>query len=553
MALCSKHGKYIFIIFTILKYRHQKTVFGSKTTIFTVQNSPDVSLKHSNQKTFKMEGIVLNSNLHIPASLNQKRWIFPTSRKVILNKDDDVKLIHLLYGPLTLVFLTASTFSITLLPVHNVLLHPEYWYEIVFTTSSQAIICALGAIIECDILLSGRFTKSKMRICLELFFSIKITEVLLICFIHLLWARILEYYEPFPFRLPIASNLSNLVGIARAWNMVPKETRRQKELRKRCKSYLFGRVWIIFIAIQLNVIGLIIYGVPNYLQWIVPLVVPLTKEVNDRILCYFMTKSAGPKNIVEIKFIGKILLNTIYDFWLAISLAGRTTKSTGYVILVLNFFIDMSLCYKVVQLDKKVSGNDFSGPTTQNIKQQILTELMLNEIAEVVVPLAFIGSFLIGYYGPNKDILGAIGCEIWQFKKVKDLNAYLMPVVEMTLIDMVSVIFAGISLRWFCHINIGKEYCKTIKKYWTYLSFLGGPMAYAVSFEYFEIGFRLLNNTRNFIFLCIKLFINIQWMAGFPISAGVDETGEFLWIRDDEARAEMIANYTNSLSNEDFG
>ena len=42
-------------------------------------------------------------------------------------------------------------------------------------------------------------------------------------------------------------------------------------------------------------------------------------------------------------------------------------------------------------------------------------------------------------------------------------------------------------------------------------------------------------------------------MAGFPISAGVDETGEFLWIRDDEARAEMIANYTISLTNKDFG
>ena len=212
----------------------------------------------------------------------------------------------------------------------------------------------------------------------------------------------------------------------------------------------------------------------------------------------------------------------------------------------------MSLCYKVVLLDKKVSGSDFSGPKTQNIKQQVLTELMLNEIAQVVVPLAYIGSFLIGYYGPNKNILGGIGCEIWQFKKIKDLKTHLMPVVEMTLIDMVSVIFAGISLRWFCNINIGKEYCKTIKKYWKYFSFIGGSMAYAVSFEYFEISFRLLN-IKNSIFLFIKLFIIIQWLAGYSISAGNDETGEFLWIRDDETRAEMIANYTISLSNKDFG
>ena len=459
--------EYIFLIFTIMKYRHRKSVFDSKSTIFTVQNSPEVSLKHSNLKKSKRDGIVLNSNLPIPGSINQRRWILPTSRNVTLNKDDDVQLTHMFYGPLTLVFLTASSFSITLLPVNNVLLHPEYWYEIFFTTSSQAIFAAslLATAIDSDILFFVRFTKSKMRIFLELFFSLKITEILLICFIHLLWSRILGYYEPFPFRQSITSYLSGLVGIARAWNIVPKETRMDKKFRERCKSFLFNGLWAICVRFQLNVIGLILYDVPNYLQWMVPVVVPLTKAVNERIICFFMTKSACPKNIVESKFIGKILVNTIYDFWLAISLAGRTTKSTGYVILGLNFFTDMSLCYKVVQLDKKISGIAFSSPKTQNIKQQVLTELMLNEIAQVVVPLAYIGSFLIGYYGPNKNILGTIGCEIWQFKKIKDLKTHLMPVVEMTLIDMVSVIFAGILLRWFCHINIGKEYCKTIKKY----------------------------------------------------------------------------------------
>ena len=449
-----------------MKNRHQKTVFDSKSTILMVHNSPDVSLKHSNLKKSKREGIVLNSNLLIPDSLNQNRWILPTSRNVTLNKDDDVQLTHMFYGPLTLVFLTTSSFSITLLPVNNVLLHPEYWYEIVFTTTSQAVFSAFYNCSFQDVLFSGLITRSKMRVFLESFFCHKITEILVICFIHLLWSRILGYYEPFPFRQAITAYLSYLVVMVRGWYIVPKETRMDKEFRERCKSFTFGHLWAIFAAIQLNIIGQVLYDVPNYLQWILPLVVPLIKAVNDRIICFFMTKSASPKNVVEIKFMGKILLNLMYDFWLAISLASRTTKSTGYIILGLNFFIDMSLCYKVVQLDKKVSENDFSSPNTQNIKQQILTELMLNEIAQVVAPFAYIVSFLIGYYGPNKDILGGIGCEIWHYKKIKDVKTHLMPVIKMTLIDMVSVIIAGISLRWFCNINIGKEYCKTMKKYW---------------------------------------------------------------------------------------
>ena len=81
-----------------MKYRHQKTLSDSKSTILTVQNSPDVSLKHSNLKKSKRESIVLNSNVLIPDSLNRNRWILPTSRNVTLNKDDDVQLSHIFYG-----------------------------------------------------------------------------------------------------------------------------------------------------------------------------------------------------------------------------------------------------------------------------------------------------------------------------------------------------------------------------------------------------------------------------------------------------------------------
>ena len=38
-----------------------------------------------------------------------------------------------LYGPLALVISISSSFLITILPAHNVLTKPNYWYEVIFS------------------------------------------------------------------------------------------------------------------------------------------------------------------------------------------------------------------------------------------------------------------------------------------------------------------------------------------------------------------------------------------------------------------------------------
>ena len=49
-------------------------------------------------------------------------------------------------------------------------------------------------------------------------------------------------------------------------------------------------------------------------------------------------------------------------------------------------------------------------------------EKILNEIVEVMAPVVFISSYTIAYHGPNKDILGNVGCKIWNYQKVEDLE-----------------------------------------------------------------------------------------------------------------------------------
>ena len=87
-----------------------------------------------------------------------------------------------------------------------------------------------------------------------------------------------------------------------------------------------------------------------------------------------------------------------------------------------------------------------------------MTDLILNEFVDVLVPLAFISSFSIAHYGPKRETS-------WNVREVTDMLIFLIPVAEMALIDAGSVVLAGILLWKFCCINILGEYCMTIKFY----------------------------------------------------------------------------------------
>ena len=149
-----------------------------------------------------------------------------------------------------------------------------------------------------------------------------------------------------------------------------------------------------------------------------------------------IAKASSPENFVEANFIAKTQTNVAYSFWLAITLAGLATKTTEYLLLGINFLLDMALCYKRIRLDRIVSAPKCDKKKQQNAKQEILTELLLNEIAEGILPIAFIGAYTTAYFGPNKTTLVNVGCAIWGFQRIENLSDFLMPVVEMTLIDV---------------------------------------------------------------------------------------------------------------------
>ena len=397
-----------------------------------------------------------------------------------------INAIDIIYGPIALFILTSSSFSATLIPVHNVIISPEYWYEIIFSCLSAAFFIACCFTIGAEAVL-GLFNHKRLFVIINLFATILVASNFGFILVHLVWSKMFGYFDPLPYQVQSAGNLSLLSLFFRFWYMAPKERRTEQNFRKRFKFFAFWYLWILFTSFQLSVVLVILGKIQSDSQWVIALLLPLKKEINGYIMNKFIIKAALSENLVEAKFMAKIANNLFYSVSFAIAVTS-VTKTTEYLLLGVSFCTNMALCFKVIRYHKRISIVDSETEKMKSLKEDTATELLLNdsrmnlsELVEIMVPISFIGACFAGYYGPNKDVMGIIGCSLWHQKYVEDFFSFITPVIEMALLDSASLILAGGILWWSCNINLFHEYCCTVKKYWKHLAFHGGSFLSAVS------------------------------------------------------------------------
>ena len=73
--------------------------------------------------------------------------------------------------------------------------------------------------------------------------------------------------------------------------------------------------------------------------------------------------------------------------------------------------------------------------------------LVLTERIETLVPLAYIISFAIAYYGPNAKVMGRVKLDLWQNKPVFDFGNHMKSVFILFVIDLMSLVINRFFLR----------------------------------------------------------------------------------------------------------
>ena len=460
-------------------------MMSDRSMIFTIHGtSSNWNISPKQEKLVKNEYVSDLKQSFRPKSkrFRPKRSSNRLLRPLQQTLDIDPKFTDSLYGILSLLIMTISSFSVTVLPVNNILVNPEYWYEIIISTSFAPFFMACATAFKIKSVVDEYVSRGTIRLIVELFLCYKITEISGICLIHLIWSEGFGYYEPFPLRQFITHNLGQLAFISRLWYLMPKQMLIDDTFRIRWRSFVVWCCWSFFVAYQLIAIQGLLKFVLRDIQWIVSVIVPLSKEINDRIQIILITQYFNKESIGDVKFIGKIMSHVIYSYWLAINVALTTTWATQYVLFGINVIVDLTLCIKIIRLHRKPSELQNGTNNLERLKNEVTTELILNEYVGMMLPIAFISTFSLGYFGPNKDQLGNIGVAIWGYEKVKDIQAFLTPVVELALIDAGCAVLTGVLLWASCRINVFKHYCNTIKKYWKYLAYCGGATISGVGY-----------------------------------------------------------------------
>ena len=92
------------------------------------------------------------------------------------------------------------------------------------------------------------------------------------------------------------------------------------------------------------------------------------------------------------------------------------------------------------------------------------------ESCEGLVPLAYAVSFAMAYYGPNANLLGNGENNFWPVKVVEDVSWTFQVMLGLFLMDLVCLSLNSSILWIFCKVNLFKEFCLALRKYWYILA-----------------------------------------------------------------------------------
>ena len=100
------------------------------------------------------------------------------------------------------------------------------------------------------------------------------------------------------------------------------------------------------------------------------------------------------------------------------------------------------------------------------IVQLNVEKLVMTERIETLVPATYMLCFLMGWFGPNAELLGNIKLDFWQYQPVEHLGPFLQNLGVLLIVDFLSFIINGINLWKFARINILKSLQILQKDFW---------------------------------------------------------------------------------------
>ena len=355
--------------------------------------------------------------------------------------------------------------SITaLIPIHNVIKQPEYFYEVILTNMFFTPLFAAQLLYQCSYWMNIDYIRTlknyvRIAICLVVY------RVCIQGGLYAIWTCLLENPYPMPFHTTIGGMTLFPFGFFVLWMQFSKEWRKTKELQTRFLYFMLTFMINFVIHTEYTIYNSVFLKISPNLQWVLALTLPFARELNLWMQLKTAYKSAGSKDSsVEISC--SYMVNTRHCVFLSVMLGTTATDLTSWVILGSDFVINLFLTLRIMWMKRQKEID--SKMETKMIHN--LVSLTLNETVEAVVPLSFFVCFLVSYYGPNAEIIGGVKSDFFHYTPVTNIERFIENLFLFIAVDFTSVITTTLFLWIFSKINIFRMYKNLQQEFWTIMT-----------------------------------------------------------------------------------
>ena len=365
-----------------------------------------------------------------------------------------------------------STFLFTLVPAHDLVQNPEYWYEILFHGSLLHTIISIGFCLPASWFMNISLMRAPRTLAkVAIFSNLIVTTWIIIT--YCVWTYVFQFVYPIPFLGYSAYQMEVVVTIIVLYFNFPKRWRQNVAFKRRLRFSVIIVQYLLISDLANTIVTEILREFPNQYQPIFALLLPLNREVIIYIFPRFIDKTAcGDACSAEI--ILNYAVSAQHTIWTCYNLGSFTTNITSWVLMGIDFSLNIFLCVRIIWRKLK---------NKHEVDEQIssLTHLATYELAEFHAPLSFILMFIVAYYGPNSALFGNILNGYWHFRPIENIGETIQNMFTFFLADFASSVLSSFMLWTFCRINLWKVFLVLQKEFGTTFLILLSEFALVVS------------------------------------------------------------------------
>lgn len=336
-------------------------------------------------------------------------------------------------------------------PMKDPIAHPENWWECMLQCATiwTCVTAVYVTSIAYSILL-GDFgllpIKAFLIVC-----ALGSTSVLLLwCGYYAVWVLALGLPYPGPWHGAIAGIGSLASMSCSVWITFPRAWRQDAAFRRKMPwmlAHFFAVVCVILVYWGVMVVFAIARDAfPEY-QWLLTFAIPLVKEGGVHAVLAIGRRAAGRSDkMTDLVLQHLVVCN--HTLFISVCMTSVASATSMYLLLGLDSAGNILLGVKVWRL------HGAEGEKKRAACVEALMGMLLSEISELILPLAYLACFLVAYQGPNAEVLGNVRANRWQYSAVTDLDAAIEGTLLMITLDAVSLVMTSIALKCLCGINM---------------------------------------------------------------------------------------------------